>query len=63
MSTFETIFFALFTAFFTWLLIKYIRTNPSMLSKVNLSNTARTLAFLALLLILVVWFCVMMLNS
>ncbi|GEM_PF-4563916 len=63
MSTFETIAFAIFAGFFVWLLIRYVRKNPTMLTMANFSKTARSLAFLAILLILVVWFCVVSLNS
>ncbi len=62
MSTFETIIFALFIGFFTWLLIRYIRENPFMLTRENFTKTARTLGFLTLLLMGVMWFCVLLLN-
>ena len=62
MSTFETIIFALVIGFFTWMLVRYIRENPFMLTRENFTKTAKTLGFLALLLIGVVWFCVVLLG-
>lgn len=63
MSTFETIALLMLMGFIGWFLVGYIRKNPEMLTGSNFAKTARSLAFLAILLIGVVWLCVMTLNN
>ena len=55
--------FVLLALLFIWIGFRMVRSNPQLFSKDNLSRSITTLGVLALLLIVIVAFCVIMLRN
>ena len=62
MELFAKILLLILAGFFLWRLIKMIKGNPQLFTKKAFSESARTLGFIALFLIVVIGFCVLMLR-
>lgn len=50
-------------ALMVWLIVRTIKGNPQAFSKENLSRSVYTMGILALILILIIFFCVMLLRN
>ena len=50
-------------ALMIWLIVRTVKGNPLAFSKENLSKSIYTVGILALILILIIFFCVMLLRN
>jgi hypothetical protein len=50
-------------ALMIWLIVRTVKGNPQAFSKANLSKSIYTIGILALVLILIIFFCVMLLRN
>lgn len=58
----SALLFVLLAALAAWFAYRTIKGNPQMFSRANISKSITTLGVLALLLIVVIGFCVLMLK-
>lgn len=50
-------------AFFVWWAVRFIRNNPTAVSKENMSKSVTTIGWLVLMIIAVVTLCILMLKG
>jgi len=63
MMNWQTLLYFIGAGLFVWMAFRLVKNNPQAFSKKNLSKSVTTIAYLTLLMIIIVAFCVLLLRN